>query len=79
MNPITLAQALPAKVRVAIYSILPTLVALEAVFDWIEGDIESKVLAVLVIFGFGTALSNTPPVVARTALQVPPEFPDEFP
>ena len=65
MNPITLAQALPEKARAIIYSILPTLVAPELLFDWVDSDIESKILGVLVILGFGTALSNTPAAVAK--------------
>lgn len=75
-NPITLAQALPEKVRVVIYSILPTLVALELLFDWVDSTIESKIFGVLVILGFGTALSNTPPAVERWGPSEPP--PDEF-
>lgn len=76
-NPITLAQALPEKVRTSIYSILPTLVALELLFDVIPSGIESKILGVLVILGFGTALSNTPSAVARWGppADPPPEFP----
>lgn len=76
MNPVTLAQAIPVKVRTAIYSILPTLVALELLFDWIDSDIEAKVFGVITILGFGTALSNTPPAVAKWGPPVPP--PDEF-
>ena len=53
-----LAQSIPAKLRQAIYSILGTAVALEAIFDLVDGDLESKILAALVVLGFGVAVGN---------------------
>jgi len=59
MNPVNLAQSIPLRYRQAIYSILATLVGLEAIFDVVPDDIQGKVLSALVVLGFGTALSNT--------------------
>lgn len=61
MNPITLAQAIPLRFRQTIYSVLATLVGLEAIFDLIDDGWEVKILSALVVLGFGTALSNTIP------------------
>lgn len=55
-----LAQSIPAKVRAAIYSVLGTVVGLEAVFDIVPAGVESKILAALVVLGFGAALGNVP-------------------
>lgn len=74
MNPITIAQLIPEKVRRIIYGVLPTLVALELLFDLIPEGIESKIVGVLVILGFGTAFANTPKF-----LPPPPPAPPEFP
>ncbi len=57
----TLAQAIPAKFRTAVYSILGTLVGLEAIFDVVPAGWESKILAALVVLGFGTAALNVQP------------------
>lgn len=59
MNPVTLAQAIPVKIRQAIYSVLAVLIAFEAIFDVIDGDLEGKILAALAVLGFGVSLSNT--------------------
>ena len=59
MNPVTLAQAIPVRVRQAIYSILATAVALEAIFDIVPDVWEGKVLSALAVLGFGVAVSNT--------------------
>lgn len=59
MNPITLAQAIPVKIRQAIYSVLGTLILLEAIFDIVDDGLEGKLLAAFAVLGFGTALSNT--------------------
>ena len=59
MTPITLAQAIPVRYRQAIYSILATLVLLEGIFDVVDDGLEGKILAALVVFGFGVSLSNT--------------------
>ena len=53
-----LAQSIPSKWRTAIYSTLATLVGLEAVFDLIPAGIESKILAALVVLGFGVAVGH---------------------
>ena len=74
MNPITVAQMIPEKIRQAIYAVLPTLVALELLFDVIPAGVETKVVGVLVILGFGTAFANTPRFV-QPAPVAPPEFP----
>ena len=73
MTPVTLAQAIPLKVRQVIYSVLATLVGLELVLDVVHAGVESKIMGVLIVLGFGTALSNTatpkqPPLPA----EVPP-------
>ena len=60
MTPIYLAQAIPVKVRKAVYSVLATLVGLEAVFDLVDDTWEGKILAALVVLGFGIAIPNTP-------------------
>ena len=60
MNPISLAHAIPVKVRKAIYSVLATVVGLEAVFDVVDDAWEGKILAALVVLGFGIAIPNTP-------------------
>jgi hypothetical protein len=59
MTPVSLAQAIPVKVRRAVYSVLATAVGLEAVFDVVPDVWEGKILSALVVLGFGTALSNT--------------------
>lgn len=56
-----LAQMIPAKWRTWIYSILGTLVALEAIFDVVPDGLQSKLMAVLVVLGFGTAALNVSP------------------
>ena len=62
-----LAQSIPSKWRTAIYSTLATLVGLEAIFDLIPAGIESKILAALVVLGFGVAVGNV-----STPLPPPP-------
>jgi hypothetical protein len=54
----TLAQAIPARYRRAAYSVLATLVGLEAIFDVVPDVLEGKLLAALTVFGFGVAFSN---------------------
>ena len=63
----TLAQSIPSKWRTAIYSALATAVGVEAVLDLIEPGIESKILALLVVLGFGVAVGNV-----STPLPPPP-------
>jgi hypothetical protein len=77
-----LAQSIPTKWRTAIYSILGTLVGLEAIFDVVEDGLEGKILSALVVLGFGTAVLNVgtplpPPPPGDGG--VAPNFPDEFP
>jgi len=60
MNPIKLAQAIPAKARLAVYSILATAYGLEKVWDVLPSPLEGKVLDTLVVLGFGIAVSNVP-------------------
>lgn len=60
MTPVSLAQSIPVKIRRVIYSVLATAVGLEAVFDVVEDGWEAKILAALVVLGFGIAVPNTP-------------------
>lgn len=53
-----LAQAIPAVWRQGIYSVLATLIALEAIFDVVPDVWEGKVLAALAVLGFGVAVGN---------------------
>lgn len=53
-----LAQSIPAKVRTAIYSVLGTLVGLEAIFDVVPDVLEGKLLKALTVLGFGVAVAN---------------------
>lgn len=55
-----LADIIPPKARKIVYTILGTLVAVEAVVDVVPADIEAKSLAVLVVCGFAVARGNTP-------------------
>jgi hypothetical protein len=75
-----LAQMIPAKYRTAIYSILGTLVGLEAIFDLIPAGWESKILATLVVLGFGTAALNvsSPSPLPPPNGGVPEQYPGEF-
>jgi hypothetical protein len=78
-----LAQSIPAKWRTAVYSILGTLVGLEAIFDVVEDGLEGKILSALVVLGFGTAVLNVgdqlPPPPPPGDGGVAPNFVDEFP
>lgn len=57
---VSLAQAIPVKVRRVVYSVLGTLFGLELVFDLVPEGPEAKALAALAVFGFaGIALPNT--------------------
>ncbi len=53
-----LAQAIPAKIRTVIYSILAMAVGIEAIVDVVPADVENKTLAILVVLGFGVAVGN---------------------
>lgn len=54
----TLAQAIPARLRQTIYSVLGTLIALEAVFDLVPDVWQGKILEALSVLGFGVAALN---------------------
>jgi len=75
-----LAQSIPAKYRTIVYSTLGTLVGLEAIFDLIPAGWESKILAALVVLGFGTAALNvsTPLPPPAPSSGVPEQYPGEF-
>ena len=60
MTPFKLATKIPEKVRVWIYSLLATLNGLELVFNWVDSDLENKLLAAAAVFGFAVAVPNTP-------------------
>jgi hypothetical protein len=65
-----LAQSIPARIRQALYSIIGTAIALEAIFDLIEPGWESKILATIAVLGFGTAALNV-----DTPTPLPPPLP----
>ena len=54
-----LAQSIPLRYRQAVYSVLATVVGIEAIFDIVPDALEGKLLSALVVLGFGTALANT--------------------
>lgn len=58
MNPVTLAQRIPAKLRGAIYLALGVAVPVEAIWDFIPAAAEAKIMSTLVALGFGVAFSN---------------------
>jgi len=58
VNPITLAQAIPSKVRTFIYSALLTIQGLELIWDLIPDAFEGRVLATVSFLGFGVAVAN---------------------
>jgi hypothetical protein len=72
-SPVNVAQSIPVSWRRAIYGVLPVLVLVEGEFDFVSDPIESKILKLLILFGFGTAISNTLP--SSTAPLPPPPPP----
>ena len=56
-----IANLLPPTVRKRVYEVLVTLYGLELVFDVIDGNTESKVLAALGVLGFVIARVNVKP------------------
>lgn len=58
VNPITLAQRIPTKLRAFIYAALGVAVPVEAIWDFIPAGIEAKLMSTLVALGFGVAFSN---------------------
>jgi hypothetical protein len=57
-TPRTLAQAIPDRVRTAVYSILAAAIGLELVWDIIPDVAQGKVLSSLSVLGFGVAALN---------------------
>lgn len=56
-----IADLLTPTVRKRVYEVLVTLYGLELVFDVIDGDVESKILAALGVLGFALARVNVKP------------------
>ena len=56
-----IADLLTPTVRKRVYEVLATLYGLELVFDVIDGNTESKVLAALGVLGFALARVNVKP------------------
>jgi hypothetical protein len=54
-----IAEYIPAAYRKAIYTILATTIALEAIFDIVPDIWEGKVLQALAVLGFGMAVTQT--------------------
>lgn len=55
----SVAQYLPARVRLGVYTVLGLAVGLEMIWDLVPGPLEGKILASLTVFGFGLAAANT--------------------
>lgn len=56
----TLAQAIPAKWRKVIYSVLSAALAINAVLNVVDSDVVNKVVGIAAALGFLIALPNTP-------------------
>ena len=56
----TLAQAIPAKWRKVIYSVLSAALMINAVLGLLDGQVVTKVIGVAAALGFVIALPNTP-------------------
>ena len=54
-----IADWIPTVIRKRLYEILVALYGLELVFDWVDGDTESKLLAAAGVLGFAIARVNT--------------------
>lgn len=50
---------IPENVRAWVYRVLGLLWGLEAIFDWVPSGTESRVAAVLAVFGFSLAAIHT--------------------
>lgn len=64
MTPISLAQAIPSRVRAVLYSILVSLFAIELVLDasdvgLVPAKAQEVVVGILGVLGFGLARANT--------------------
>ena len=55
-----LADIIPAKARKTVYTVLATLIGLEAIFDLVPNGWETKMLAALTVCGFALANGNAP-------------------
>lgn len=55
-----IADRIPAKARAWIYTLLATSLAIEAVWDVVDGATESRIVATLAALGFVMARANTP-------------------
>lgn len=55
-----LADIIPPKARKAVYTVLGTLIGLEAIFDVVPNGWEAKVLAACAVCGFALANGNAP-------------------
>ena len=53
-----IADWIPPVARKRVYEVLATLYGLELVFDWIDGALESKLLAAAGVLGFALARVN---------------------
>lgn len=70
-NPIDLARAVPAKVRLWVYTVVATLVLAESVFDFLHGEVErwaEKVITFLSMIGLYGAAAN---------VELPPKPPED--
>jgi hypothetical protein len=56
-----IAAFLPPKIRATVYTVLATLILLEAVWDLLPQPFEGRLLASLSILGFGMAAVNATP------------------
>lgn len=54
-----IADLLPPKARKAVYAVIGTATALEAVFDVVPDVLQGKILLGLAALGFGLAVGNT--------------------
>ena len=76
-----IAGYLPPKIRATVYTVLATLILLEAVWDLLPQPFEGKVLASLSVLGFGMAAINATPAPLPPPPPnggVPEQFPGEF-
>lgn len=58
-----IADLLPPTVRKRVYELLVALYGLELVFDFIDGNLESKLLAAAGVLGFVIARANVAPTI----------------
>ena len=59
MTPTKVARLIPRRARLAIYSVLAALYGLELIWDFLDSNIESKLVASASVLGFGLAAANT--------------------